>query len=186
MATLALPIHAVYQLTRRIVIGELPFTSVRNLSRDFWLTPRAVMVDTPIPTAGVRAILCYTPGLLRWEHPVDPATTVTVSLDVRKTADYDTINPPAGTLGYRVGGKLPVLRVTRADGYALTDTMADVTDTWDTLTVAMPVLARGVLVIEAHQRGTRGDNGLVNPVRPPDPTAPAPRCWWANLRTVVT
>lgn len=130
----------------------------------------------------MNAIEIYTPGTMRLHRPVDPSTTVTITVKCRKNSSY-VVSGAAGLSQER--SYLPRLEIIREDGKLVQDTMADVTDSWDTLSAVVPIVARGVLVIDLIAEGGLGDNLLfVEPSRRPN--IDGPKCWWDDLTVAVS
>lgn len=179
------------QPTYPLIMPELPLSAPFNPWDGAVLrTPRSLLIASTVPLFGLRSVLCHTPGVLRFEHPVNAGKTVTVQVQVRKTADYLTDFPATpGQTGYRRTSELvsifPFLRITRADGLQATDIMADVDDTWDTLQAALAIVTNGALVIELVQFGTLGDATLFIPTAQLE-TMVGPRCYWADLKAIAS
>jgi len=176
-----------------LVMPELPLTAPFVPGRSTTLrAPRAVVVTTVVPIFGLRSVLCHTPGVLRFEHPVDAGKTVTVTIQARKNSLYKTtLGQMAGSIGFRRSSPgellslLPFLRITRADGLQATDIMADVNDAWDTLQAALAIVADGVLVIECVAFGALGDATLFVPTAQLDALV-GPRNYWADLKAIAS
>ncbi len=144
------------------------------------MTPLFNMVDSPTSKAGTLSIECYTSGTRSWQMPVEPNTSVTVSIAVRKTSGY-----VAAFGGFRtLTNLLPYLVVTRSDGTVFVDTMDDVVDTWDTLTITVPITERGVLTIAAITPGLPGTSGFFA-LRASLTTRLVCKVWWNNLTASV-
>lgn len=92
--------------------------------------PDFLIVSTPVPSAGINAMVFVGPGTRTWQVPV-AAGAVTVSVKMLKRAGYGS-------------EQLPYLELA-AEGATARDTMADVTDTWDTLSATLTPSRDGVL-----------------------------------------
>lgn len=177
MTHLRLLAHA--PVSRILTLGETVQWLAGLSSRD--TLPVHSVVDAPIPSAGLKSLECYAPGSFVFLRPVDSGTTVTISVKARKNADYVGSLRTQGQVSPR--SLLPYLELERSDGRLVRDTMADVTDTWDTLTAEWAILETGVMVIRLVQEGTLGDSTLFSSERS---RIPGPKCWWADLVALVT
>ncbi len=146
--------------------------------------PLFTLVSAPVPTAGLFAFECYTPGTFLRYRPVDAGQTVTYSVKVRKNADY--VDSAAPSMSRPPVSILPYVELTMPDGQKARATKGAGVDSYETLTVGPLVMARsGVLEVRLVQEGTLGDNLLFLPeVRRVN--FPGPKCWWADESVSVT
>jgi hypothetical protein len=165
---------------RVVMLGDRPEWTAGRSARD--TLPVHIAVDSPIPVAGLKSLECYAPGSFVFLRPVDAGTMVQISVKVRKNADYVTSMRTQAQRTPR--DLLPFLEIERADGVRVRDTMADVTETWDTLQAELEMFEAGALFIRLVQEGTLGDNMLFVPSTR-RATVPGPKCWWADLVATV-
>jgi hypothetical protein len=105
------------------------------------------IMDTPIPSAGLKAMVFIGPGTRTWQAPVN-AGLVTVTVKMLKRAGYESLN------------QLPYLELTAPPGLIARDTMANVTNTWDTLSASLTILANGVMVVNIVRPWLYGGGNL--------------------------
>jgi hypothetical protein len=144
------------------------------------MVPLFNRVTSPVQVADTYALECYTSGTFAFQVPVDAGFTYTASVYLRKSSGY-----VSSIQGFRASplNLLPYLQATRQSPSGLynlasyTDTMADVTDTWDQVSVDVPVLEKAVLLVDVVIPGLGGTSGFFYGNRSDLETRFVTKCW---------
>lgn len=174
------------------IAPQLPLSAVTRLfgeTAQSYLDriPIFAAVDSPIPSVGLKSLETYTPGAFLFERPVDPGTTLTITVKCRRSADY--VDSAMVGLSRGAQSTAPYLEVELPGGAKTRATKGATPDIFETLVVGpLTVGIVGVAVIRLVAEGNFGDNLLFveEARRPIFVGGGGPRVWWADLVAVST